>query len=472
MEYFWQGNCKGWCLGIECEILNIMRGVKNMRLFIVSLVLITGLLSWVAAASPDEEAVAGKCLTCHKEKTPGLYKQWYGSQHATHNVTCLDCHAAKKGEADAFMHEGALVATLVTPKDCGTCHEKETKEVEMSYHAKAGEILESKDAYLAHVAGGLPVAITGCESCHGTKVKIDPNSPNKLSKESWPNSGIGRLNPDGSKGSCTSCHTRHAFSKAQARQPEACSKCHLGPDHPQKEVYEESKHGNAYYTHIEDMNLEADRWVAGVDYYEAPTCATCHMSATKTQNVTHDVGQRIAWTLRPIVSKRKENWEVKRKNMKDVCASCHATQIVEGHFYQFDGVVNLYDEKFAKPSLKIMTMIREKNLLKNPASFSNKIEWTFWELWHDEGRRARHGAAMMGPDYTWWHGIYDVAKRFYFEFLPEAQEFNDPDINAYIDNLLNNDPMHTWIRRPTEELKKEIRSGEMQEVYRKLFEKK
>ena len=27
--------------------------------------------------------------------------------------------------------------------------------------------------------------------------------------------------------------------RAQARQPETCGKCHLGPDHPQKEIYEE-----------------------------------------------------------------------------------------------------------------------------------------------------------------------------------------------------------------------------------------
>ncbi len=419
-----------------------------------------------------DKVVAGKCMTCHKEKSPGLYKQWFESNHAQHNVTCLNCHGAEQGDPDGFMHYDALISTLVTPKDCGTCHEKETKEVTNSYHAHAGEILDSNDAYLAHVAGGMPVAIVGCESCHGAKVKIDPDSPNKLSKETWPNSGIGRLNPDGSKGSCNACHTRHSFSKAQARQPEACSKCHLGPDHPQKEVYEESKHGNAYYTHKEDMNLSADRWIAGIDYYEAPTCATCHMSATQKQAVTHDVGNRISWTLRPIVSKKKENWEQKRSNMKEVCSSCHGSQFAEGHYYQFDALVELYNEKFAKPSLEIMNMIKEKKLLENKASFGNKIEWTFWEIWHHEGRRARHGAAMNGPDYAWWHGIYDVAQHFYFKFLPEAREYNDPDVNAYIDKMLKDDPMHNWINQPASDLKEQIRSGKMQAVYKNLFNKK
>ncbi|HEX9879131.1 MAG TPA: hypothetical protein VGB25_02925, partial [Candidatus Binatia bacterium] len=33
-----------------------------------------------------------------------------------------------------------------------------------------------------------------------------------------------------------------------------------------------------------------------------------------------------------------------------------------------------------------------------------------------------HGASMMGPDYTHWHGMYEVAKHFYVKFLPEVIE--------------------------------------------------
>ncbi len=380
-------------------------------------------ISFSLTAQQVSSRVSGQCMVCHKNESPGLYNQWYNSMHALHQVTCIDCHGANKGDKDAFFHEGAYIATLVTPKDCGGCHKKEAEEVGKSYHATAGEILESADAYLAHVGGGAPVAITGCESCHGAKVIIDESSPNKLSKKSWPNSGIGRINPDGSKGSCNACHTRHSFSKAQARQPESCSKCHLGPDHPQKEVYEESKHGNAYYTHKEEMNLKADRWIVGTDYFEAPTCATCHISATKKQKTTHDVGARLKWTLRPPVSKTKDNWSKKRENMKDVCVACHGKEFAEGHFYQMDATVELYNEKFAKPATEIIKLIKSKKLLEVKVNFGNEIEWMYWELWHHEGRRARHGAAMMGPDYTWWHGIYDVIHNFYFEFIPRRVSF-------------------------------------------------
>ena len=423
-------------------------------------------------ATAQTESDGGKCMTCHKEKSPGLYKQWLGSRHATHKVTCISCHRAEKSEPDAFLHEGTYIATLVTPKDCGKCHQREAEEVSNSYHATAGQILESADAYLAHVAGGEPIAINGCESCHGGKVQIDPKAPNKLSAKSWPNSGIGRINPDGSLGSCNACHSRHAFSKKQARQPEACSKCHLGPDHPQKEVYEESKHGNAYYTNIEEMHLSSDSWVVGVDYFAAPTCATCHMSATPSGKTTHDVGARISWTLRPPVSKHKDDWKVKRAAMQKVCINCHGARFVEGHYYQYDAVVELYNEKFAKPATDLMNLIRSKKLLERPASFSNKIEWTYWELWHHEGRRARHGAAMMGPDYAWWHGMYEVAQHFYFKLLPEARDLHDAEVDAFIDNLLTNDPMHTWLHQETANLKKDIKNGQMQKIYERLFEKK
>jgi hypothetical protein len=427
------------------------------------------LLAAIFVVSGYAFSLADVCTVCHQKNMPALYQQWNMSKHAQNEVSCIDCHGADEGDVDAFEHNGATIATLVTPKDCSKCHETEAQEVENSYHATAGQILESADAYLAHVAGGHPAAVTGCESCHGTKVVIDPDSPNKLSKKNWPNSGIGRLNPDGSKGSCNACHTRHAFSKAQARQPEACSKCHLGPDHPQKEVYEESKHGNAYFTNIDKMNLASDKWVVGEDYYEAPTCATCHMSATPTMNLTHDVGTRLSWTLRPPISKHKDNWQEKRERMLAVCANCHGKAFAEGHFYQFDGLVNLYNEKFAKPATDIMNIVREQKLLENPASFGNKIEWTYWELWHHEGRRARHGASMMGPDYTWWHGIYEVAQHFYFKMIPEAREFENAEVDAYLDNLLQKDPMHSWLSKQTADLKGAIRSGEMQKIYKDLF---
>lgn len=437
-----------------------------MRQFLITAALLAIPLLFTQGLSAS---VADDCISCHQEENPGMYLQWKNSAHGENDIGCLDCHEADAGDVDGFEHNGATVATLVTPKDCGKCHEQQAQETTDSYHAHAGEILESNDAYLAHAAGGLPIVITGCESCHGGKVKIDESSPNKLSPESWPNSGIGRINPDGSKGACNACHSRHSFSKYQARQPENCGKCHLGPDHPQKEIFEESKHGIAYFGFRDRLNLDKDEWIVGKDYYEAPTCATCHMSATSNQAVTHDVGDRISWTLRPPISKYKEDAGKKRTAMQDVCLNCHQQGFVDGHYFQYDALVKLYNEKFAKPATAIMKMVKSNKLLENKAAFSNDLEWEYWELWHHEGRRARMGAAMMGPDYAWWHGIYDVAYNFYFKFIPEARHIGDSEVNAYIDNLFATDPMHTWFNTNTADIKGAINSGEFQKIYLDLF---
>lgn len=436
--------------------------MAGLSRFLITVVMLFSVLLVLPALAEDA------CESCHRKENPGLYLQWKNSTHGKEDVSCVDCHGAVKSEVDAFKHHGVFIATLVTPKDCATCHEKEAEEVMASHHSKAGEILESNDAFLAHVGAGHPAAIVGCASCHGSKIKIDPKAPNKLSSETWPNSGIGRINPDGSKGSCNACHSRHSFSRKQARQPENCGKCHLGPDHPQKEIYEESKHGIAYYAHREDMNMDSESWVVGKDYYEAPTCATCHMSATAKQATTHDVGKRISWTLRPPISRKQDDWQAKRANMVDVCTACHQNTFIKGHYYQYDAAVRLYNEKFAKPATDIYNMIKKKGLRERKASFSNDIDWAYWELWHHEGRRARMGAAMMGPDYAWWHGFYDVAHNFYFKFLPLAKRYNDKEVNATIEKLMK-DPMHSWLGKDNKTLKKAVRSGKMQKVYKNLF---
>jgi len=374
--------------------------------------------SSIAMANAKPSAETAKCLDCH-EAMPGIVSQWEDSAHWDAGVGCYECHKADKNDADAMDHYGFTVSIIVSPRDCGACHPKESAEQEASHHAKAGDILNTKDGILGQTIGGEPAVAVGCRQCHGSIVKA--NADGNLDPNTWPNTGIGRVNPDGSKGTCSACHTRHRFSKEQARQPQTCGKCHLGPDHPQKEVYEESKHGILYAAFKDDLNMDRPKWVAGEDYFDAPTCSTCHMSATRNQGVTHDVGTRLSWNLRAPISKRTENSEQKLADMKDVCSACHGEPFVEGFYKQLDEFVVFYNNKFAIPAKEIRQLLMDEGVLSK-TDFDDRIDWIYWELWHHEGRRARHGASMSGPDYAWWHGIYDVAKNFYTEMLPEARE--------------------------------------------------
>ncbi|WP_373506552.1 multiheme c-type cytochrome, partial [Thiocapsa sp.] len=172
-----------------------------------------------------------ECVDCHMTENPGLYWEWNHSAHGQAGVNCLDCHQREEGAVDAFKHEGEFISIVVTPKNCSTCHETEFQEMDGSHHAKAGQILGSLDNLLGEVIGGPAAVNAGCKQCHGGELEFYTEGKNKgrPTPGTWPNTGIGRINPDGSLGSCTACHGRHRFSRAQARTPDTCGKCHVGP---------------------------------------------------------------------------------------------------------------------------------------------------------------------------------------------------------------------------------------------------
>ena len=108
--------------------------------------------------------------------------------------------------------------------------------------------------------------------------------------------------------------------------------------------------------------------------------------------------------------------------------------------------------------------MREQKLITKQ-EFDEEIEWTWFYLWHHEGRRARHGASMMAPDYAHWHGMYEVAERFYQELIPQAREIahqaeeagqtvEAEAVRKVIEDLLNR-PEHTWY----EEMKTTLKKG-------------
>ena len=322
-----------------------------------------------------------------------------------------------------------------------------------------------------------------CFQCHGTLVvpyKKETQSVENLVTGTklvferveywgWPNNGAGRVDPDGSIGTCTACHTRHTFSIKQAREPWTCGQCHLGIDHPHIEIYEQSKHGNIWEAYGGEWNWTALPWKVGV-HFSAPTCATCHMStlANKDGKIlvegSHDLRKRLVWDQMHFFSYPKPKWpdhtqnaiilgasqltgkgllekkvavegyrivleelpkegEIRfpkvlrieyygelaerRNEMKKVCNLCHSRQWVDNYFLTFDQ--NMIDYNItAQYAYQLLQKAYEQGIHDPTNKLDEYMEIMWYYIWHHDGRRWRNGAAMMSPEYAFWLGIVDT----------------------------------------------------------------
>jgi len=417
------------------------------------------------------------CLMCHKGMDAGIVADWQHSKHAKAGVGCVECHVVPKDyptafKAHPFKGGNWTVAVAVSSVTCAKCHAKEVTEYMNSGHSRGGAqwlaangskhgYLMSKLSYYYEGQKGNNPSYNGvsgakmdkgirkefqnnqntpriadlsvaniCIQCHGTVVKLD--STGKPDAASWPSDGIAALYPDGGVSNCTSCHSRHKFTAAEARQPGACTNCHLGPDHPMKEVFESSVHGHIFETNEEDYNFETGDQIPGKTV-RAGTCFTCHMSSINGLKSTHNVSERLKWNLwAPKSFERTKGaetagwawWknkkitrgnakagnpqgpEAARAEMKQVCATCHEATFTNNYFQRVDADVVLYNQyrTFAE---KMMKELKAKGLIKSDV-WSDPFFKLYYYLWHHEGRRMRHGAAMGSPDYAHWHGVFQV----------------------------------------------------------------
>lgn len=422
------------------------------------------------------------CLTCHISLTPGIVDAWRASTHARVTpregkgktelerrmsatdvpealqdvvVGCYECHGLRpEKHGDAFPHNGQTISVVVSPDDCAVCHAIEAEEFGQSKKAHAWENLSKNPVFmkLAHavtsVKGKGSLASTegsteslnaSCGACHGRPVTVTGTETVErgLSQDfpvlsNWPNQGVGRINPDGSKGACTACHPRHKFSVETARKPHTCSQCHLEPDFPAWNVWRESKHGNLVLSHEGDYDWTAVPWVVGRDF-QAPSCAACHVSlvtrrsgavlvrrshrfddrlwlrlnglthatAQTKSGATHTIrnaeGQPLPSTFdgRPATAyliDRPEQ-DARRSRMEGLCVACHATPWVRGHWARLDRIVAETNEMVTASHAYVR------------GDWVEDHDWIRQWLFH--GNSIRYGTAMGGPDHVsfkkgWW----------------------------------------------------------------------
>lgn len=382
-------------------------------LAVIAVAVIVGVVGTSMREGPEKRNyLAGStdaCVTCHLRATPGIVRQFGRSKMAGAKVTCRSCHEVERSYPGAVEHEGTYVLRSPTPARCQRCHQQEVAQFARSRHALPAYVayagVEALDEghlreYRA-IPEILPVnqernalfAIEGpevtrfaCRVCHD----------------------VGRPRQDGSVGHCEKCHLRHEFSLAQSRKPETCNQCHIGPDHPQWEIYVESPHGIMYHTQGDRWRWDAKPGTLTVADFEAPTCAICHFSGFAGGSTTHDVGERLSWFLFSPVSTRRPAWEDNRGRMQTVCFSCHNKKFVQAFYEDADAATEKVNA-WVREGQALMTPLRERGLL-TPELFDEPIDFESFELWHHWGRTAKFGAWMQGPDYTQWHGAYEVVK--------------------------------------------------------------
>ncbi len=440
-----------------------------------------------------------ECIDCHIVYNPGIVEDWISSLHSKTTpaeglaksklqrrvsnenipaelqnivVGCYECHSRNASDhKDNFEHNGYRINVIVSPNDCKTCHLEEAEQYSTSkksfaidnlmaspvYHTLVNSVTGVKEIKEDKIISRDPSDETlkeTCLGCHGTKIEVKGMKTVQAQNEAvevpdltnWPNQGVGRINPDGSRGACTSCHPRHSFSIEIARKPYTCAQCHLEPDVPAWDVYKESKHGNIFFSKENEWNYTNVPWVAGKDF-KAPTCAACHNSLIASEDGevkaerTHDFGSRLWVRLFGLTYTHpqpksgntsiirnsdglplpttftgqlaseflidKTEMDKRKSVMTGVCVSCHSTSWTNLHFDKMNSTLSETDE-MTLAATKLMVAAWERGLENKENPFDETIELHWVKQWLFYGNSVRYASAMTGaPDYAsfklgWW----------------------------------------------------------------------
>jgi hydroxylamine dehydrogenase len=398
--------------------------MKNTLLIIVIALAITAatfLLAFLLTQLPGfvktdkvEARAEGKCIQCHLRETPAIVAAFESSPHAN-SLTCLDCHHPINGEA-GLDHHGFTIVRVVTSGNCAECHAEEYRQFLRSRHAAP--------AWTA--VAGIDGVYAGHPALSAEQIaQANQYHPDAMTRKAHPlavfeGSGavengcgvcheIGAPNADGSLGNCSKCHLRHYVSVVEARTPETCGACHMGPDHSQVEIYNESTHGVLYRSRQKDFNLSVKSANLTTKDMPSPTCSTCHMSGLNGGGMTHDVGERLSYYLFKDISDERPNGMVNRERMKTICLNCHAQTKVDNFYTRADLVLAATNEKISQ--IKAIYDGWKRDKLINDKPFDEPEDFMYFDLWHYFGRTAKHGAYMGGADYVQWHGNYELYLR-------------------------------------------------------------
>jgi hypothetical protein len=481
--------------------------MKKIIPFLISGGILLFTVCATGAGVPISDPTA-ECIDCHSSNHPGIIKDWQESRHAKTTpkdamgvedlarkvssktvpetvknfaVGCAECHMQRpEAHADTFEHNGYDIHVVVSPDDCRMCHAEEAEQYSKNIMSVAYNNLAGNNFYQLHQQTIIGVKdnqskrksflpadedtkAEACYYCHGTKLKVvgseirDYEDVGELEFpiiEGWPNQGVGRINLDGSRGSCTACHTRHTFSIEMARKPYTCRECHVGPDVPAYKIYAASKHGNIFAAMHKTWDFNAVPWTIGKDF-TAPTCASCHISLlvnTDEEVVskrTHQMNNRLPWRIFGLIYAHphpqnpdttiirnkdglplptdleggfasqylisKDEMDARRKTMQAACLNCHSTSWVRGQWKRFENSIQTTNADTLWGT-QIMNEIWQRGyaggLDRDNNPFDEAIEKKWSDSWLFYANTTRFASAMgCGGDYgVYANGRYQMAQ--------------------------------------------------------------
>jgi hydroxylamine dehydrogenase len=425
------------------------------------------------ASAPPIVASGKDCIGCHKALTPGAYHAWQKSAHARLNsirmlsekdsrfykkeklaeieanlveqglleegrlldeVGCIDCHG--KVGAQSIDH----VKELVMPDRavCGTCHVQEFAEAEAEKDQEwpqqqwgKGHPSHAVD-WKANVENAVWAAMPqreiaqGCDMCHYQQNK------------------------------CDGCHTRHTFSVAEARQPEACATCHNGADHNEFENYLMSKHGTVYQTQGRHWDFEVPlKDALGKGGYTAPTCQYCHFEFEG--EFSHNLVRKVRWAFNPtpeIAKNLNHPWfEDRKEAWNATCSQCHSATFAASYLDAADKgtIQGLEVEQEAK---KVVQALYDDGLLPgqktnrpeppkpesdSPGGFfqlfwargnnPSRVERTYADMWEHDLIKLYKGLFHVNPGgFTYTEGWSELM-RDYAEIMDENIRLREKTAN-------------------------------------------
>ncbi len=375
------------------------------------------------------------CVNCHQAITPGAFHAWKGSVHANLNdllslsaddvraykkdklakitqnlrkagilkgqdklteVSCIDCHGKVGGSS--IRHERDL--RMPDRAVCGTCHLTEFTEAESEKQQtwpqeQWGQGHPSHAvSWKANVENAIWAGMAereiaqGCDMCHYQQNK------------------------------CDGCHTRHTFSVAEARQPEACSTCHNGVDHNEFENYMLSKHGVIYQTQGEnnwDFEVQLKDAISKGGY-TAPTCQTCHFEADG--KYSHNLVKKVRWAFNPtpaIADNLDHPWfEERKEKWINTCMQCHSQSFAKAYLDAADEgtkqglAVEQEAKKIVEKLHKDGLLVGQKSNRPNPPAPESDAAGGFFQLFWAKGNNPTKVERIYAD--MWEHDLIKLYK--------------------------------------------------------------